>query len=70
MKEYRSLRGDLFIAALIILVLYICFFIGCATREPASTDHHYRVPRVTCTNVKYKADIRQVCCLGEKCWFN
>jgi len=58
------------LGAIIAVVLTLCSLLGgCAAQEPASTDHHHRIPQISCTEAKYEGRIRQVCCEGERCWF-
>jgi hypothetical protein len=42
---------------------------GCAAREPSSTDDHNRVPKVWCHLTNVRGSMREVCCVGERCWF-
>jgi hypothetical protein len=51
----------------VLLVTVAQLLFGCAGREVSSTDHHNRVPEVTCSVTKYQGRMHQLCCEGNTC---
>jgi hypothetical protein len=66
-KRYISEDGMIVILIVFILVTLGVIFDGCAGMEPASTDHHNRVPQVNCDIIRYRGQVREMCCEGERC---
>jgi len=65
----EEIYQSIVLIVLIAIILAVCVLTGCAVQESASTDHHHRIPQISCTEARYEGRIRQICCEGERCWF-
>jgi hypothetical protein len=50
------------------IALWLGILIGCASREPANTDDHHRLPQPNCVLWKLEGHMRRICCVDDHCY--